>query len=169
MHPTRRRLLAAAAAVPLLGATAAGVEVYGWWDRPPGAGHLALSDAEHAFAAALAEAYLPPGGDPPLSGRDAHLADYLDSVIAHLLPGTRTELKLLLHALDDATLPTDLSRFRNLPLERRTEVLDGWLNGDLSLLRSAVQGVLVFLAEAYTTHPDVVSRFSSIYRCGFGR
>src|SRR5262249_29739543 len=61
---TRRQVLAAAAALPAAGGLAAAGLAWRWWDRPPGEGLKVLSAREHDFVQALAEAWLPPGGDP---------------------------------------------------------------------------------------------------------
>ena len=165
---TRRRVLAAIAAVPIVGALGAGTVAWRWWDRPPGEGLRALSQDEHDFVQAAAEAWMPPGGDPPLSGSEAELGRFFDELTAAMDPASGRELKLLLQALDDLTLPTHLSAFRHLPLEARTTVLAGWLHGDQWLLRNATVAVLVLIGEGYTLHPGVVERLRSWFPCGFG-
>lgn len=169
MKLTRRMVLAATAGVAAAGAVGAGSVAFRWWDRPAGEGLSALSTEEHAFAQALAEAWMPPGGEPALSGADAELGGFLDAVVAGMEPATGRELKLLLHLLDDLSLPTDLGPYRSLALPRRIELLRGWLHSDLSLLRSAAQGVLILLAVGWTTHPEVVGALRPMYPCGYGR
>lgn len=169
MQITRRMVLATAAGVAAAGAVGGGGMALRWWDRAPGTGRRALSEDEYAFAQALAEAWMPPGGDPPLSGADADLGAFLDEVVASMAPGTGRELKLLMQILDDATLPTHLSAFRHLPRTERTEVVRGWLHSDIALQRAAMQGVLVLLAEGWTTHPAVVPSLRPYFPCGYGR
>jgi hypothetical protein len=166
---TRRQVLAALAGVPVAGGLGVGGTAWRWWDRPAGAGLKRLSADEHDLAQALGEAWMPPGGDPPLSAAEAGVGAFLDEVVDGMEPAMGRQLKLLLQALDDLTLPTHLSAFRHLPLETRTEVLDGWLNGDVWLLRNGVQALLILLGTGYTTHPEVVARLRPYFPCGYGR
>ncbi|MEQ1570278.1 MAG: hypothetical protein ABMA64_31880 [Myxococcota bacterium] len=168
-YVTRRQLLAVGAAVPAIGAAGAAGLGWRWWDRPVADGLRALSADEHDFVQALAEAWLPPGGDPPLSGAQAELGRFFDEVVAAMTPGTARELKLLLQVLDDATWATDARAFRHLAVDRRTAVLDGWVHSSSWLLRNAVSGVLVLCGEGYAMHPDVVGLLRPHFRCGFGR
>lgn len=167
--PTRRMVLAATGAVAVAGALGVGTTAMRWWDRAPGAGRKVLSDDEYGFAQAVAEAWLPPGGDPPISGAEADLGSFLDDVVAGMEPATARELKLLLQVLDDLSVPTRLSAFRNLSLDDRIETLRGWLHSDQPLLRAGVQAVMVLLGVGWTTHPEVVGRLQPYYRCGYGR
>lgn len=169
MTLTRRHVLAALAGVPVAGALGVGTLAFRWWDRPPGAGLQRLSPDEHDFAQAMAEAWMPPGGEPALSGADAELGRFLDEVVAGMEPAMAREFKLLLQALDDLTVPTRLSAFRHLDLPTRIEVLDGWLHHDQWLLRNATQAVLVLLGTGWTTHPEVVVHLRPYFRCGYGR
>lgn len=169
MKITRRMVLAATAGLAASASVGAGALLARWWDRAPGEGLHTLSQDEHDFAQAVAEAWMPPGGDPPLSGADAALGGFLDGVVSAMEPATARELKLLLQVLDDFTLPTHLSSFRKLPLESRTEVLHGWLHSDQPLMRGAIQAVLVLLSVGWTTHPDVVGRLQPLFPCGYGR
>ena len=74
--PTRRKLLAAAAALTAAGAAGAGAVAWRWWDQPAHAGWGFLSSSEVDFLEALADALFPPGGTPPLAGADAGLARF---------------------------------------------------------------------------------------------
>lgn len=167
--PTRRMVLAATAAVATAGALGVGTTAFRWWDRAPGAGLQALSDDEHAFVQAVAEAWMPAGGEPELSGADAELGAFFDEVVAGMERATGRELKLLLQLLDDLTVPTRLAAFRNLPLADRIEVLHGWLHSDLAPLRAGTQAVLVLIGVGWTTHPQVVGAIQPLFRCGYGR
>lgn len=168
MKITRRQILAATAAVPVLGALGVGTIGWQWWDRPPGEGLRALSTDEHDFVQAAAEAWMPPGGDPAISGSEAELGLFFDALVAAMSPAAARELKLLLQGLDDWTVPTRFSAFRNLPLADRTTVLHGWVHADQWLLRNAATAVLVLIAEGYTLHPQVVPRLQSYFPCGYG-
>jgi len=169
LNITRRQVVAAAAAVPVVGGLAAGTTVWRWWDRPAGEGLKMLSAEEHTFIQALAEAWMPPGGTPALSGADARLGDWMDDVVNAMEPQTAKELKLLMHAMDALPLATRLRPFHSLPLESRTAVLNGWIGHPVSLVRDGISGILVLMGIGWTTHPDVVPIFRSMFRCGYGR
>lgn len=166
---TRRRVLIALGAVGAAAAVGAGGVALQWIDRPPGEGLRVLSDDEHAFVDALAEAWLPPGGTPPLSGAEARLGDFFDELLSHMLPGQRTELKALLQVLDDLPRATRLAPFRALPLGDRVAILSGWLNSDVWVLRNAAQAVLALIGGGYATHPEVVPTLQPWFGCRHGR
>lgn len=166
---TRRQVLAASAAVPVLGGLGLGTAVWSWWDRPAGAELQALSPDEHAFAQALAEAWMPRGGTPELSGADARLGDFLDQLIAAMHPQRGRELKLLLHGLDHLPVPVRASRFTHLDLDTRSRALAGWLDHPVHLVRDGTAAVMVLLGMGWTTHPEVVPVIRSMFPCGYGR
>jgi hypothetical protein len=165
---TRRQVLAAMAALPAAGAVGAGTLAFRWWDRSPMEGLRSLSSDEHAFVQAMAEAWMPPGGEPALSGAEARLGDFLDGVASAMPAGGAREFKLLLQVLDDLPWPTHGGPFRSLSLESRSAVLHSWLHHDQWLLRNAAVAVLVLIAEGYTLHPDVAPILRPHFRCGFG-
>jgi len=169
MKITRRQVLAAAAAVPVAGGLAAAGVGWQWWDRPAGQGLTALSSEEHGFVQALAEAWMPAGGRPALSGADAQIGDFFDGVIAAMHPQTGRELKLLLHALDHLTVPTRLRPFQALGREVRSTVLAGWLDHPVMLVRDGVSAVMVLVGVGWTTHPEVVPVLRRMFPCGYGR
>ena len=169
MNLTRRHVLASLAASAGAGGLGLAATAARWWDRPPGAGLQTLSEDEHAFVQALAEAWMPRGGEPELSGADAGLGDFLDASLVSMTPLNRSGMKLLLQALDDSTLPLHLSAYRHLPRKQRQRILYGWLHHDSSLVRTAVQGVAVLMAVGWTTHPEVAAILSPSMRCWYGR
>lgn len=169
MKLTRRHVVAMLAALPVAGGAGLGALAWRWWDRPAGDGLRALSDEEYAFAQALAEAWMPPGGDPPLSGAEADLGGFLDEMVAGLDPDSRRLIKALLRVLDDGCVPLRGARYVSLDLPARTEQLRDWLASDIPLLRTAVTSLVVLLAEGFTLHPQVSRRLVSSFGCGFGR
>ncbi len=169
MQVTRRQVLAATAAVPVLGGLGVGTAVWSWWDRPAGAGLKALSEEEHAFVQALAEAWMPRGGTPELSGADARLGDFFDDLMAAMPPPTAKELRLLLHALDHLPVPVRGRRFTSLSLATRSHALAGWLNHPLFLVRDGAAAVMVLIGMGWTTHPEVVPVIRTMFPCGYGR
>ena len=169
MALTRRQLLAATAATTAVSTGALGAHIWTWYNRAPGEGLYALAPEEHTFIQRLAEAWMPPGGEPAISGAEAQLGDYFDGVIAAMAPEQGRLLRMLLHVLDEETLPTHLARFSSLPLPTRTEVLAGWLSSPWFLQRQAVSAVMALLSFGYTEHPAVAAHLQPHFRCGFGR
>lgn len=157
------------AALPIGAALSAGGLGWRWSHQAAGAGLRALSADEYAIAQAIGSAWMPSGGDPPLSGADANVGAFLDEVVARLDGQTRPALKLLLHLLDDAPLLTHGCTFRDLSADTSSEVLQGWLDGPLPEERGAIAGLLVLIADAYTTHPTVAAMLAPMFGCGFGR
>jgi hypothetical protein len=168
MKITRRHLLAATGAVSVAGTLSVGGTLYSWWDRPPGEGLSHLSLEEWNFVQALGEAWMPPGGNPALSGAEARVGDFLDEVVGNMATTQGKLLRVLIRLLDHATLPTRGARFASLDLSTRTEVLTGWVNAPTYLQRQAVGSVLVLVAFGYTRHPEVAPSFRHLYRCGYG-
>jgi len=167
---TRRHVLAAMGAVPVVGALGAGAVAWQWWDRPAGDGLKALSVDEHAFVQALAEAWMPHGGTPPISGAEARLGDFFDDVVGAMAPDQAVELKLLLQALDDLPRLTHLGTpFRALTLEARIAQLDAWVHHDQWLLRNGAVALIALLGGGYTTHPEVLPMLSPWFKCAYGR
>jgi len=173
MALSRRQLLTLAAAVPVAGGLlaigAGGTVAWQWWDRPAGAGLKRLADDEHAFAQALAEAWMPHGGEPEISGAEAELGHFLDGVVAGMGLTQGNELKLLCQALDDLPRLTHLAPFRSLDLDTRIAVLDGWLHSDQWLLRNTILGLLSLLGTGFTTHPEVLPYIRPHFKCAYGR
>ena len=169
MELSRRHVLAAMAAVPVVGALGATGVAWTWWDRPAGQGLRALSDDEYSIVQALAEAWMPRGGEPELSGADADLGAFFDDLIGGMESNSATELKMLLHILDNLARPTHVRPFRSLPLAARTTLVQEWMDSPVELVRLAITAVIVLLSMGWTTHPDVVPFFSPYFRCGYGR
>ena len=169
MKLTRRHILAAAAAIPAAGLLGTGTLALRWYDKAPGEGLSLLSDDEYGFVQALAEAWMPGGGTPSLSGADANLGAWLDEMLTHMAANQVTLLKMMLQILDDAPLLTDRTRYTTLPLARRTEILRGWMASKKPLFRGAVTGVIVLMGMGWSTHPDVVRVIAPMFRCGWSR
>jgi hypothetical protein len=166
---SRRDIILLSASIPAISFATVGTLGGLWYNRPPGDGLRCLSDQEYLFLQAVAEAYLPPGGDPALSGAEANLGAFFDEILVGLHIDSQNELKLLLQVLDDLAIPTRYSAFHKLPLAERTDQLKDWLNSDVWLIRSAIQGVLVLLNFGWTTHPDVVHIYQELFGCHYGR
>lgn len=169
MKLTRRHVLAVAAAVPVVTALGGGALALRWYDKAPGQGLSMLSQDEYDFVQALAEAWMPPGGVPALSGADADLGGWFDELLTHMAPKQGTLLKMLLQVVDDSTLLSDATAYRFLPLPRRTELLVSWMHSSNSLFRSAISGVTVLIGMGWTTHPEVARVIGPMFRCGWSR
>lgn len=169
MMLTRRHVLAAMAAVPVAGALGGGSLALRWYNKGPAAGRILLSSDEYDFIQSLAEAWMPPGGVPALSGADADLGAWFDELLTHMAPNQQTLLKLLVQILDDVPLVTDASTFRGLSLPRRVELLGEWLDASNPLFRAGVSGVIVLIGMGWTTHPDVAHVLAPRFRCGWSR
>lgn len=168
MRITRRHLLATSAAAATVGALAGGLAVR-WWDRPKASHLKALSEDEHAFVQALAEAAFPPGGDPALSGADARLGDFLDEMVSWMEPQQGRLFRLLLQAMDDRPTPVWLAPFSSLDLPSRIQILEGWANSEYYLIRSSTAGVTALLAFGWMTHPENAARLKPHVGCAYGR
>lgn len=142
-----------------------------WWrylGGPPAEGYQALSAEEVEVVDALAEAWMPPGGTPALSGREAALAPDFDALLMRMPADNRQALKALLRLLDDATWPSKGGAFRTLPLDARIGALEGWLGSDLGLVRSAAFTLIALISDAYMQRPQVVAALRPMFRCGYG-
>ena len=156
------------AALPVAACAGAGGEVLSWWHAPLGAGRAVLSDDEFAFMNAVAEAWMPRGGVPTLSGKDAGLAAFVDAVIARMPEPERSLVRLLFNALDDLPLVSHARHFRSLELDDRVEVLAQWVDSPSPNIRQAIRAVLALLSEGWTQHPDVIEVIRPMFPCGVG-
>ncbi len=167
MQIDRRRVLIGLGAAAALGVGAVGGLYVRYLDAPPAPGFLALSAHEIEVLDAMAEAWMPPGGTPAISGRDAQVAPLFDEVLSRMDQLSRRGLKALLQVLDDATWPGWRSAFRHLPLDDRIVVLRGWIDGDVGLLRSGIVSLISLFGDAYMLHPEVAAVLGPMYRCGY--
>ncbi len=169
MAVTRRHVLATTAALAAAGATGVGGAALRWWDRPVDADLRALAADEHAFVQALAEAWMPRGGEPQLSGADARIGDFVDDLVAALDPMPARLLRALLQILDDLPLATRFSTYRALPLDDRIEVLRAWLEHPSQYVRLGAVGALQLVSLGWTRHPEVAAQLAPSFGCGYGR
>lgn len=164
----RRKILALLAAMPVAGLACSGGLVASWWHQAAGAGRIVLSDEEYAFVQAAAEAWMPAGGDPALSGADADLGAFVDLVVSRMPDPERSLVRLLFNALDDLTVPSHLGAFHTLSLEERTSALQAWVDSPSANIRQATRALLALLSEGWTQHPDVVAYLTPEFSCGVG-
>jgi hypothetical protein len=168
MQITRRHLLALSAATAAAGALFVGGTVARWWDQPPSAPFVALSDPEARFVRAWAAAAFPGGEVLATDGGTAGLDRFFDATLSHLPDTQRKLLKLLIHALDTGTIAFAGSSFTALSPEDARVVFHKLSAHDLAELRGAASGLTVLLGMGYTVHPDVAPMMARWHRCGYG-
>ncbi len=171
MRITRRHLLATAglaSAAAVGGALATGTVYRVWWNQPADATARLLSPDEIAFLDALADAMFPPDTGLPLRGRDANVARTVDLVLTGMHPSQSKLVRLSLHALDQYALPSQHTAFRNLDPAAAGEVLRAWLSHDLAEVRGLTASLYIFVAMAWSIHPDVAPTLAGQFKCGYG-
>src|SRR5947209_6139319 len=94
---------------------------------PVARGRRWLSATECASALALAETLFPAGSEPGLpTMEEADLLGRLDEAVGGMNAEIRRLFKLGLRAFEYASLPSQLSRFSQLPAARRAAVVRSW-------------------------------------------
>ena len=161
-------MLAASAALAIASGGGAAATAWSWWAAPAEAPHDYLDGEEAAFLVALAAALFPPGGTPALGGDVVGADRFVDQLMGCMPEFQRGGLKLLINALDNLAYLNDLKPFRSLDRDEAERRVWSWLAAPLAEQRSAVQSLVMLVAMAYTTHPDVSPHFSRWTGCGYG-
>jgi hypothetical protein len=169
MQISRRHLLALSAGTAAVGALGASGLVIQWWDQPATAPYKCLSDGEATFVRAWAGVAFPATEPTPMSGDQARLDRFFDQMLQFAPPDATKLLKLLLNGLDAASVPTHGTNFVSLDEAGRLDRFEAWTHSDLSLLRSATQGLVLLIGMGWSTHPDVAPVMEKMHSCGFGR
>ena len=169
MQISRRHLLALSAGTAAVGALGASSLVIQWWNQPASAPYARLSDSEAAFVRAWAGVAFPATQSTPLSGDQAQLDRFFDQVLQFAPPDAAKLLKLLLNGLDAASVPTHGATFVALDDGARLDRFEAWTHSDLSLLRSATQGLVLLIGMGWSTHPEVAPEMQKMHSCGYGR
>ena len=169
MQISRRHLLALSASTAAVGAMGASTLAIRWWDQPATAPYKCLSEGEAAFVRAWAGVAFPETEPTPMSGDRAQLDRFLDQVLHFAPPDAAKLLKLLLNGLDAASVPTHGSTFVSLDDADKLDRFEAWTHSDLSLFRSATQGLVLLIGMGWSTHPDVAPVMERMHSCGFGR
>jgi len=154
------------AAVPVAFAAGGGGLWWRWWDAPASAELRVLAHDEWEFLQAFAEAWMPPGGTPAISGAEALVGTAVDGMLEPAPDRERKLLKLLLQALDDLPMFTHGACFRELALAERTSLLKQWRDSSLGSLRQATEALLMLVGEAYAAHPEVRAEWRTLSACG---
>lgn len=139
-----------------------------WWNRRPADGLKALSLREFEITEAIAEAYFPPGGTPPQSGKELNLAMFLDEVVARMDSDLARVMKAGLHTIEDFTMLDQLSsrRFDDLPLNERYDVLVSWEQSPVFPKRGVLRLLKWYLSMALVERPGTLEALDIDYICG---
>lgn len=167
MIPRRKLLLYASAA--LGSATiASSIVVSQWWNTAPQEPYTHLNRDEANLTLLIAKAAFPAGEHHHIDGQQASLDRFFDQFLGHLQPQNRSLLKLLLQATDRISLPFYGQYFSNLSSDEQQSCLEGLLNHQQHLVRSAYQSLIAILGMGYSTHPEMAEKLSRLHRCGYG-
>ena len=121
---------------------------------------LTFSARELSILAAIAETIVPHNKDFP-SGLTLKVAAGVDALLSKAHPDAVTEIKQLLMLLENAAL-NGLTHFHpipfsQMPLEERTEILDGWASSPLALQRKGFKALNGLCQSAYYAQSSVHS------------
>ncbi len=138
-----------------------------WWNRRPGDGLEALSRREYEVASAMAEAWFPPGGNPPESGRDLNLAGFVDGQVAAMDLDVARVIKAGFHVLDDFTIIEErgFTPFRKMSLGDRQAVLADWERSPVFPKRGLLRVYKWYLAMGLMESPGMLDRLGIDYVC----
>lgn len=144
--------------------------VAGFWTLSldsPAPGARLLSSSELRVVQALAEALFPEGPFP-VGGLEADIAHAVDRILADVLEESQaTAFRYVLRTLDWGTAASRGTRFTDLPVEARREVLGTWREPDVLARRVAADSIKALLGMAYFRHPVVLEHIG--WRVGCGR
>lgn len=165
----RTFLLAGGASALGLFAGGAGWRIGGvWWNQSAGDGWQILSDREAEIATAIAEAMFP-GDDLGMpSGADVDVVETLDEYLVAIPTTKANMLRLLLHAIDEMAVGSDLSmrRFHNRPHDERVEILNAWDDSGLTVRREAFEALKLVMSMGYCESAKVLDAAGIDYECG---
>jgi hypothetical protein len=168
MPLNRRQFIQITAALGLLTTGGLAIEVSTWWNTPASAPFQHLNEPEARVVNALGGAAFPSGDTIELSGTEAGLDRFFDTVLGAMTNENRILLKLLLETIDHYTLVSHGTHFSQMHTAERQHLIEQWLQHDNHLFRGAIQSIIVFLGMGYTAHPTASAHLSQYFRCGFG-
>lgn len=141
-----------------------------WWDQMPAAKFEVLSQEEAAITASIADALFPGDvGSPPMpNGVEVGVVEKFDAYLASLDEASANGLRMLVHAIDDMAIFSDLglTRFHKRTRKERIAVLQAWEESGLMLRRSGFRALKYALSNQYCNHPDVLRAAGIKYSCG---
>jgi hypothetical protein len=168
MKITRRHLLALTAATSAVGAIGIGGLALQWWDQPANAPYKVLSTEEAAFIRAWGGCAFPSTTSIPLSTEEARLDRFFDSFSTVMPTDAARLLRLLLHALNAASLPTHGGYFVGLDVHTQMNIFESWTHTEISEFRSATQSLTLLLGMGWSIHPTVAPFMQKMHSCGYG-
>lgn len=121
----------------------------------------ALAAREVAFVEAAGDAFFPPGGAVPPSGRDVDLPGYVDRYLGAQPPRIRLLMRLLFLLVEHATLLWPAPgrggrrRFSSLAAEQRVAVLRAWSGSRLFARRLVFTSLRAIVSMGFLNHPSV--------------
>lgn len=123
-----------------------------------------LSRREQVIVGALADAFFPPGGAIPLSGREAGLVAYMDDYCKQLPAGQGRLVRLLFVFLEHSpwAFGPRRQRFSTLSLADRIEVLDRMRNSPIYFRRIAFLSMRTMLTMGYLADERVARRIGMV-------
>jgi len=169
MRVTRRHLLALAAGTTAAAAVTGGAIVASWWDAPADAPYSILTADEASFLRAWSGAAFPATDTLTLAGEDAGLDRFFDEMLSHTPSEATTLLRLLINALNGATVIGHGASFTALTPAGRSEVFESWTHSEVAHFRSATQSLVLLLGMGWSTHPEVAPHMRLLHSCGYGR
>lgn len=118
-----------------------------------------LSAKEQAIVSACADALFPRGGALPLSGTEAGVLPFFDSMLRQLPRQNRLLIRALLQLLEHGPWIFDQrSRLTRQSAKARVETLRAWSQSRFYLLRTAFIGIRALLTMAYLENYEVACR-----------
>lgn len=118
-----------------------------------------LSAKEQAIVSVCADALFPSGGELPLSGTEAGVLPFFDSMLKELPRQNRLLIRALLLLLEHG--PWVLDRKPRLTKQtpiQRVQTLNAWSQSRFYLLRTAFIGIRALLTMAYLENYDVACK-----------
>ncbi len=168
MAITRRQLLRWTTVLGTATTLVGGVHLYSWWDTPPESPFVNLNTLEASIVRVIGGAAFPSGETINLDGYSANLDRFFDTLLSSMTTENRLLLKLLLEAIERATIPTHGSFFTSLSAPEQQACIETWLQSSNALFRGAIQSLVVLLGMGYTAHPTASTHLERYFRCGFG-
>jgi len=118
-----------------------------------------LSAKEQAILSACADALFPHGGPLPLSGTEAGVLPFFDSMLRQLPKQNRLLIRALLLLLEHGPWVVNRrARLTRQAPEVRVDTLRSWSESRHYLLRTAFIGIRALLTMAYLENHDVATR-----------
>ena len=169
MRITRRHLLALAAGTTAAAALTGGAVVASWWDAPADAPFSVLTTEEAAFLRAWSGVAFPATPTLPLAGEDAGLDRFFAAMLRHTPADAARLLRLLVNALDGATVISHGSSFTSLEPAEQATVFEDWTHSGVAHFRSATQSLVLLLGMGWSTHPEIAPHMRLLHSCGYGQ